>query len=656
MDMWIVLLSNMTEFPDKDDNPNLTLCADAWSLFEPVTDILPEIFAKGNEFQYDFLILLFFSNLSSIPSQTIEVYEQCEGFLDPWFELYQRKQSKWGIEFWSRLITNFSSVPSLVPKLSSKFDAKMKWCKLNGKMCATSVHYCCYLAHCSSSEISNKIQPWNKLLKEIIYKCPNSQSISTLYNNYKGRIKALFQSLKTNSQIESNQTEIFYCCQCLSCFLQPSIFRKYPHKVQSQVLLPEDDYNDLFDTFIDDISRFGTVLPGSLIDHEFCILCWRYSQNHFHSCEHFFGKIHSNLSRIFIEIVTGKLIGENIEQFIVRILNLAVFLLDISTKSSILSLFQPFVAKFFRRFDNIFIQKGLINMLYFMTLSSNYGPPNARLASEAWPLFSVVMRTFRRHHRDFTHYNVFGFFANLCCDSARIPEIYTNVKDVLIPWYEYHKDKDYVHSCSQWFRLISMLSSDPSIIPFLSPKFDDSMKWIWDNKATQQPDYDRYVSNVAAYVSRKFFIPLISSVPMVSMIPVLETSISPDSGEYEYVSRICSVMEFTKSLKGTHFFLDFSLVNVITGVAIQHKTKICVRGQICCEIPKKQRDAEESCKPDESKLFIEKDSINHSSLMLYTAPRHMTISMPVEDERHLRQSVYDSIEQSGAGVEVLFLG
>eukprot|EP00764_Aduncisulcus_paluster_P002532 gnl/Carplike_NY0171/1374_a1867_314.p1 GENE.gnl/Carplike_NY0171/1374_a1867_314~~gnl/Carplike_NY0171/1374_a1867_314.p1 ORF type:complete len:125 (-),score=30.31 gnl/Carplike_NY0171/1374_a1867_314:164-538(-) len=47
-------------------------------------------------------------------------------------------------------------------------------------------------------------------------------------------------------------------------------------------------------------------------------------------------------------------------------------------------------------------------------------------------------------------------------------------------------------------------------------------------------------------------------------------------------------------------------------------------------------------------------SESHTFLIQYTPPQHMLVMMPFDEGRSLRQSVYDLIECTGGGVEMLF--
>ncbi|GKT36576.1 hypothetical protein ADUPG1_009516 [Aduncisulcus paluster] len=117
---------------------------------------------------------------------------------------------------------------------------------------------------------------------------------------------------------------------------------------------------------------------------------------------------------------------------------------------------------------------------------------------------------------------------------------------------------------------------------------------------------------------------------MVSFLPSIETSLCPEKDGYSYASHVCSVMNLHKTIPHRKDKIS-CYHDIISGkeMQIQHVLK---------------RDGSSS-----------QDILTHSSLIQYTPPpQHMLVKMPFDDERSLRQSVYDLIEHTGGGVEVMF--
>ncbi|GKT35888.1 hypothetical protein ADUPG1_008953 [Aduncisulcus paluster] len=241
--------------------------------------------------------------------------------------------------------------------------------------------------------------------------------------------------------------------------------------------------------------------------------------------------------------------------------------------------------------------------------------------------------------------------------------------------------------------MIHLSNHVPSIVPDLSPKYDD----VYMNcKIDSIFDVIKYISNVCSYISSSHFSNLLHAIPMISMIPSLETSSSPDSDGFMYASHICSGMEMVQTLR-THeekriCFDDYDdlddvwndmfgkekiivdkesgnvivtrekmlYYNIITGEEIQIFKKCLKNGPLCWVsrqtnsylMDEEEKDGKDSpfftCHPCHPRR------VKHSSLIQYTPPQHLLVQMSFDEERSLRQSVYDLIEQTGCGVEALF--
>ncbi|GKT24278.1 hypothetical protein ADUPG1_012686 [Aduncisulcus paluster] len=147
---WMLILSTITLSSD-NSTPNKSLCSETWPLFHPVLDVVKREFV-GDKIVEDYheWVLFFFSNLCCDPLYAVEVYDNVKDLLDGWFTVIKKKKHKRGIKYWfkaiqskragygiplwSRLISMFSTVPSLIPQISPRFDSAMKWCNENGRI------------------------------------------------------------------------------------------------------------------------------------------------------------------------------------------------------------------------------------------------------------------------------------------------------------------------------------------------------------------------------------------------------------------------------------------------------------------------------------------------------------------------------------------
>ncbi|GKT33256.1 hypothetical protein ADUPG1_007226 [Aduncisulcus paluster] len=185
--LWMNILKNITN--DKDNIGSAKdRSSQLWFVFHPVLDIIKDTASKGIAFDDECVIscLCFFCNLSCIPSQAIEVHDCIkDGLLDSWFEIVKKKSEGedtdiWGVKYWSKLISMLSTVPSLVPQLSAKYDAKMDCCYENRGL---TDDYARYLDNCHPS-----LKKWYELV-EAIKKCPDSKS---LYQTHREDILSVF--------------------------------------------------------------------------------------------------------------------------------------------------------------------------------------------------------------------------------------------------------------------------------------------------------------------------------------------------------------------------------------------------------------------------------------------------------------------------------
>ncbi|GKT28008.1 hypothetical protein ADUPG1_000353 [Aduncisulcus paluster] len=627
--LWMNILKNITldkdnTFSDKDRSSQL------WFVFHPVLAIIKDTASKGITFDDDAVIrcLCFFGNLSWIPSQAIEVHDYIkDGLLDSWFEIVKRKKSEGehansqGVKYWSKLISMLSTVPSLVPQLSPKYDANMEWCKKNGGL---HNDYTRYLGNCYPS-----LKKWVELVKTI-KKCPDSESSSILYHKHRGDILSVFLASQSKSEIEEHKREIVLCVGCLDWFVCHDIAGR-------SIFLPIPDLNNLIDTFIDHLSRIEEILEEA-VDEEYCSICVSYSFKVKDKLDSFLPKILSTFHRI-LERGNKKKLSDNIVRYLLITLKFIAFSPSTSTRSFILTLIKPYIKVWLRIYNDSKGHGEWMYMLACITLSrgsSDNTSPNTSLCSEAWPLFHPVLDVVKREFVGDKivgnqHEFVLQFFSNLCYDPSNTLIIYDNVKDLLDGWWEVMKRKKHEWGGKFWSKLISMLSTVPSIIPQLSPKYDAKMLWFREKWYCSIPSYNQYLSNISSFVSSSYLSStLFHSVPMVSFLPSIETSLCPEKDGYSYASHVCSVMNLHKTIPHRKDKIS-CYHDIISGkeMQIQHVLK---------------RDGSSS-----------QDILTHSSLIQYTSPpQHMLVKMPFDDERSLRQSVYDLIERTGGGVEVMF--
>ncbi|GKT27634.1 hypothetical protein ADUPG1_013936 [Aduncisulcus paluster] len=316
----------------------------------------------------------------------------------------------------------------------------------------------------------------HKTLVDTIKKCPDSESTSELYHEHKESILSVFLAYQSRSEIEEHKKEIIVCCQCLRWFVRHDISG-------NEIYLPIPDLKDLIDTFIDHLSRVESVLEAA-VDEEYCRICVSYTFK-IDELDPFLPKISPTFHRILERGSKEKLKG-NIPKWLLTTLRNISISKSSSTRSSIFTLIKPYAKDWMRIYGDIEYYEEWFVILKYLSWSPEDRSPNKAICSESWPFFHPILDVVKREcsgdkivEKDYA--DVLDFFSNLCCDPSHVQEIYDNVKDLLDGWYEAVKKKKHGTGIILWSKLISMLSTVPSLVPLLSPKYDTHMEWCKDN-------------------------------------------------------------------------------------------------------------------------------------------------------------------------------
>ncbi|GKT22235.1 hypothetical protein ADUPG1_012081 [Aduncisulcus paluster] len=468
--LWTNILKNIT-LDEDNKRPHKVRSSQLWFVFHPVLDVIKDTDFKGVTFDDEAIVrcLLFFAHLSCIPSQAIEIHECIkDDLLDSWFEMVKKnkeeKDDSAGVKCWSKLISILSEIPSIVPQLSPKFDDEMYWCMKNG---GRSNYYSRYLGNCFAS-----LKKWKKLI-DSIKRCSDSEPPAELYHEHRDEILSVFLEYQSESEIEEHKKEIILCVKCLRWFVCHD-------NSGSNIFLPNPDLNDLIDTFIDHLSRVEKVLEGD-VDEEYCCICMIYTFKVKDKWDSFLPKISPTFQRI-LERGSEKKLGGNIALHLLITLRNISNSPTFSTRSSILTLIKPYFRYWLRIYNDNKYYGYWMYILSKITLSSDCKTPNKSLCYEAWPLFHPVFDVVKREFvgdkivKD-NHEWVLSFFSNLCCDPIQTLKVFDSVKDLLDKWFKTILRKKHKSGIIFWAGLISMFSAVPSLVPMISPKYDDALKW-----------------------------------------------------------------------------------------------------------------------------------------------------------------------------------
>ncbi|GKT16407.1 hypothetical protein ADUPG1_010914, partial [Aduncisulcus paluster] len=327
---------------------------------------------------------------------------------------------------------------------------------------------------------------WLRIMNALvdkIKKCPDSESTSKLYHKHRDNILSVFLAFQSKSEIEEHKREIILCAQCLRCFVYHDISGNH-------IFLPIPDLNDLIDTFIDHLSRCEELLEGD-VDGEYCRICVSYSFKVQDKWDSFLPKISPTLQRILERGSKEKLGGYVALGLLITLRNISESPAS-STRSSIFSLIKPYIREWLRIYNDSECYGEWMCILSLITLSSDNSTPNKSMCSEVWSLFHPVLDVVKRefvedkivgddHNNNHDIDFLLFFFSNLCCDPSHALQIFDNIKDLLEGWFKAMKSKRAGYGIPIWCRLISMLSTVPSIVPQIYPKYVEAMKWCNEN-------------------------------------------------------------------------------------------------------------------------------------------------------------------------------
>ncbi|GKT29324.1 hypothetical protein ADUPG1_001149, partial [Aduncisulcus paluster] len=155
------------------------------------------------------------------------------------------------------------------------------------------------------------------------------------------------------------------------------------------------------------------------------------------------------------------------------------------------------------------------------------------LCSEAWSLFHPVISRFAGEFKRVTTFcsNILEYFANLCYDPSHAVEVFESIKDYLDLWFEGIVEIYRLHHKTdprRWSVLFALLSTNSSLIPYLSPKYDETLIWAlrgnpWSCWHLSPQKLPQYPLNVSSYLSTSHTQKYFHSIPFVCLIPTIET-------------------------------------------------------------------------------------------------------------------------------------
>ncbi|GKT35751.1 hypothetical protein ADUPG1_008844 [Aduncisulcus paluster] len=545
-----------------------------------------------------------------------------------------------------------SAVPSILPHLSPKLDGSMEWCQERKRDFKTKFHPS-FLKLCFDSSYSlylSNCYPDLEKLGRLMEKVTAGSEAHKIYSDAREIILKIFLSYKSKTQIQEHQKELIFCSSSLSRFasagirlsdLEDMIYSILPHfsLILDSVENPVCIYND----FLNICECYLAYSAGCLVE-----VNW----------ESFFLAIFSILKHFLTYGLENDLRS--------RFFSLFKFIASsgqVSTKSALLDLIKPHIIEFMKTYGHC----DTIELLCFIMESSlEQGfVPIKSLSHEIRPLFYPIFTIVKEKCSQVPLLaGYFGqFLYDICFGSSpcQILEIYEKTKDILDYWTKAPKFVASLrgNNIPSWQYYISILSTVPFLVPSLSPKYDEAMN-IYHDKAHSydEPIFQQYNSNVCSFLFKNALQIVLRSFPMLSLIPKFEMQHFDDFDGYR-ISQHCLGMKIYGSLDDFDFQrarninscltkkTPITIYNIFSGSTIlpEHILQgIWKHGSKCYENDGKV----------ETDVTTHSQQTVHSSLIKYTPPQHLLVKMTFTEERSMRQSMYDFIEQTGAGVEVLF--
>ncbi|GKT31509.1 hypothetical protein ADUPG1_005927 [Aduncisulcus paluster] len=619
------------------------LCSEVWPFAQIIFDAVKRefigdriLFDKRNEYVLSLLSILCCDQFHSI-----QVYDNVKELLDGWFVAVKRKAHYHGISSWSTLISTLSTVPSLIPHLSPKYDDYMEFCKSTHK----DENFVRYFSNCYHSL---------KGLFEYFYDIEflDSKSKSKLYHEHRDEILSVFLQFHSRILIEEHKQEIILFVKCLDLFLS-----SYHSDARKRIHLPYSDQCELIDTFIEHLSRFEEVL-GEAVDQLYCQICAEFTgRARYKKLASFLPKIFPTLKRILERGSKEKLGGNIALNLLITLTNFSYFSASFSTRSSILTLIKPYIGDWLKIYNDSEHKKIFLFVLQKVTLPTYKSPEIQKsLCSEAWSLFHPVLDVVKgklkfvmRH----VYQNALSFFSNLCCDHLHAIEVYDNIKDLLDDWFEaLKKDQSDLSVIESWFILVDTLSSVSILEDQISSKFDSQLTWCKNRWKFYPIQYEKVVTqsiSMLSYYGSLYFSKLLHTVPIVLLIPSIETSLCPEKDGYSYASHICFAMKFEITVpQKENSVIHFNIIN-------QKEMKVrCVYSSIgSCNY---ELDCLRNEQEPQGKSFFPSRRIVRNSILQFNSPEKKLVKVSFTEERSVRQSIYDFIEKTSCGVETFFDG
>ncbi|GKT24091.1 hypothetical protein ADUPG1_012626 [Aduncisulcus paluster] len=268
------------------------------------------------------------------------------------------------------------------------------------------------------------------------------------------------------------------------------------------------------------------------------------------------------------------------------------------------------------------------------------------ICSEAFSLFHPVLASILEKEKqdsafDIDYGKLFEFFTNLCVTPSLTTRIYDNIRVYLHEWYLRIRDN---YRGEYWYIMVTKFSSVQTLIPQLSPEIYGYMRNCYILQVLLE-----FLYNIISHVAKSYISKHLHDIPMISVIPSMKTSPSLEFNGLNYATRFYTDMRFLVDLP----FSDLGKRRNFTSLRGKELKPDCLAETNYFDIM--------SGTLIDFKCLDDKDEANSHiympeySFIKYSLPsKKILATIPIEKERELKQSMYDLIESTSAGVEIFF--